>query len=367
MSFTVPGGQVPKPPSSLKRPSPHTTERPSSRPEPHISVVLSSSPHRPAFHEPVVKHYDGPKPAVISNLSPQFKKQKQRQTPVPLPFIPGMSRPLQQQAKGEAPVKLPPRPATTTTTTAAPAPAPAPATASGATTPTTARGRPKGWKPGMSYAAMRGHERPPAARPRPAAGAAKRRGRRPKQASPPPRELYHALDPPFVAFLCEWRGCRAELHNLETLRRHVGIVHLEEEEEDEGEEWCCMWGKCGRGEPVTAFSGLPQLESHMEGAHMEPFAWHVGDGPANRSGRGVGGRGGGRGPTAEQGGDGIPSYLKDAEGNQVTPSVRDQELEDYMTWRENRRKLKELLLERDRSLPPEEEEDGGGEGEGLVV
>ena len=333
MSFTGPGGQAPNQPNS------------------RFSVVLGSSPHRPAFHELVAKHPNGAQPAVISDLSPQFKKQMSavKMTPVPLPSIPGMPRPpQQQQVKRE------------TTTSAS---TPVKPSASGTTTPNTGRGRPKGWKPGMSYAAMRGRS-PRASKPKPGqlVGVVKRRGRPPKQASPPPRELYHTLNPPFLEFLCEWKGCKAELQNLETLQRHVNIVHLEEQDDDDDDDegrWCCLWGKCGRRDPVPAFSGHSELECHVEEAHMEPFAWHVGDGPANSSGRG--------GVPAKQDEDEIPAYLKDADGNQVTPSIREQELEDYATWRENRRRLKRLLLERDRNLPSEDESDGPGEAEGLVA
>jgi hypothetical protein len=43
-------------------------------------------------------------------------------------------------------------------------------------------------------------------------------------------------------------------------------------------------------------------------------------------------------------------------GQQVTPSIKDQKLEDFATWKENRRKLKELLIQRDENLPDESSE-----------
>lgn len=318
-------------------------QTPTARPEPRISVVLGASPRRPDFHEPAGMLDDHAVPPVISDLSPQFRTQTGgvKQTPVPMPQLPGMTQPRQQEVGKRTPAPLPQRPAV------------APAlghSASGTSTPT-GRGRPKGWKPGMSYAMMRGNKPPsdkPSTRPKAGqVGVVKRRGRPPRQPSPPPRDLYHRLDPPFLAFLCEWEGCKAELHNLETLRRHVNVIHVQEQEDGR----CCMWGKCGRREPVLGFGGAEELEAHVEGEHLEPFAWHVGDGPANSSGRGVG---------REGSEDGIPGYLKDADGNQVTPSIRGQQVEDYVTWRDNRRKLKELLLERDRNLPSEGE-DGSDE------
>lgn len=91
----------------------------------------------------------------------------------------------------------------------------------------------------------------------------------------------------------------------------------------------------------------------MDEAHLVPYAWHVGDGPRN-SGR------------ATRAGDELPGFLNDAEGNQVTPSIRGQEVEDAATWRMNRRRLRELLVRRNENLPddepepePEPESDGG--------
>lgn len=73
---------------------------------------------------------------------------------------------------------------------------------------------------------------------------------------------------------------------------------------------------------------------------MVPLSWHVGDGPNN-----IGCR-----KAAE---NEIPDYLTDENGNQVTPSIRDQQEEDIMTWRKNRRKLKELLIRMNENLPDE--------------
>ncbi|KFH48368.1 hypothetical protein ACRE_007680 [Hapsidospora chrysogenum ATCC 11550] len=301
---------------------------------------------------------------VTSDVTPRRGRPVSRpvkQTPVPLPVIPGMPRLHQHDAASsrppapkQTPVPLPRRPAVAAAST----PAAAKTTTTPPTAPSASRGRPKGWKPGMSYAAMRGNPPPGARASRPArpkfgqgqAGIVKRRGRPPKQPSPPPEELYRRLEAPFVEFLCEWRDCKAELQNLETLRKHVCVVHVGDQKHPPR----CRWGKCGRGDknPGVEFPGIAGLEAHVERAHMEPFAWHVGDGPVNTSGRG------GYGKKRDGGDDGeIPDYLKDADGNQVTPSVRDQEVEDYVTWRNNRRKLKELLLERDRNLPSEDETD----------
>lgn len=163
----------------------------------------------------------------------------------------------------------------------------------------------------------------------------RRRGRRPRLPSPPPRVLYEKLTPKFVAFLCEWSGCQAELHNTDTLSRHVALVHARGSP-------TCRWGRCAQAE--RAFATRDELLSHIEEAHMEPFRWHTGDGPQNLSGA----------PRPQP--DEKPAFLLDREGNQVTPSVEDQKIEDRQTYLRNRRKLRELLIMIDENLPSEAED-----------
>lgn len=175
-------------------------------------------------------------------------------------------------------------------------------------------------------------------------GGGSRRGRKVAGPEASAREVYLQLRAAaLVVFACEWAGCRAELHNLETLRRHVALVHVAAAADGR-----CRWGKkCqaaaagGQGNSVS--EGDDGLARHVEERHMVPYAWYVGDGPRNDSIRGSL--------------DAREDYLMDKEGNQVTPSVKDQEVEDHATWRENRRKLRELLIERDRNLPSESEEE----------
>ncbi|TWU75668.1 hypothetical protein ED733_007292 [Metarhizium rileyi] len=209
------------------------------------------------------------------------------------------------------------------------------------------RGRPRGWRPGMSYAAMRGNT-PPAwktarspRQPRakaPQPGSLRKPGRQPRARSPPPKELYYKANSRFIKFLCEWEGCKAELHNFDTLRRHLQVVHQKRG------KWSCHWGHCD----LNACADAREWQSHLEDAHLVPFRWHVGDGPNNSSGTG------GAVPHSTEAA--IPDFLMDADGQQVTPSVKDQKLEDFATWRENRRKLKELLVQRDQNLPDESTE-----------
>lgn len=207
----------------------------------------------------------------------------------------------------------------------------------------------------------------------------KRRGRPPKPLPPKPREVYESLDPKFVRFICEWEGCPAELHNFETLKRHVLIVHarivharivhardgsgsnkgLTHGDSGSLSGHLCLWAKCATREPGPArFDSAEELAGHVEEVHMPPVQWQAGDGPKVTINK-VDSEGSAIQP--------LPAYLFDRDGNQVTPSIRDQKEEDLLTWRENRRKLKALLLQRDHDMPDEEESESDElEGTGLV-
>ncbi|KPM38463.1 hypothetical protein AK830_g8094 [Neonectria ditissima] len=277
-----------------------------------IAVVLKSSPVRRGSQSFETVHQDA-EGLVISDLTPQGRRRAllSSQPPATSEVEPSATR--QVDHISTTPSTAPARP----------------------------RGRPKGWRPGMSYGGhpIKTHATAAASRearqvkPKPPPnGFPKRRGRRPKAPSPQPRDIYRKLNPPFFAFICEWQECKAELHNLDTLRRHVYVVH--------GWEPTCRWGKCAQNPPRQEFEDDESFEAHAEQAHLVPFAWHVGDGPNNSSGKEV------ANVEAE-----IPDYLKDENGNQVTPSVKDQKIEDFVTWRNNRRRLRELITRRDENLP----------------
>ncbi|KAF5542278.1 hypothetical protein FNAPI_10036 [Fusarium napiforme] len=220
------------------------------------------------------------------------------------------------------------------------------------TTPVRGRGRPKGStnkSKGLQTAAGAPRQaRQAATKPRPHPnGFPKRRGRPPKQPSPPPETIYYQVNAPIFPFLCEWRDCKAELHNLETLRRHVYIVH--------GDDINCLWGECGKLEKPSEFETDEEFKEHIEEAHLVPLSWHCGDGFNNNLGERS------LPNTAED----VPDYLKDEHGNQVTPSIRDQQEEDLLTWRKNRRKLKDLLIRMNDNLPDESDEEMGVERQAV--
>ncbi|KAM0286042.1 hypothetical protein ACHAQH_001050 [Verticillium albo-atrum] len=161
----------------------------------------------------------------------------------------------------------------------------------------------------------------------------KRRGRPAKPEAPRPREVYESLAPRFLRFVCEWAGCSAELHNFETMRRHVRVVHART-----GRHKVCQWARCR--ESGREFATAEEMGVHLEEVHMPPIMWQAGEGPVITAKKYVVGD-----TTGE-----LPRYLFDKTGNQVTPSIRDQKLEDLLTYRANRKKLKMLLLLRDQNL-----------------
>lgn len=79
----------------------------------------------------------------------------------------------------------------------------------------------------------------------------------------------------FIPFLCEWKRCKAELHNLETLRRHVYVVHTKAQLY----KLHCQWGKCSLTSNPKVFNELEELADHVEKEHMVLVAWHMGEGP----------------------------------------------------------------------------------------
>lgn len=269
-------------------------------------------------------------------------------------------------------------------------PAPAPLV-----NPPKKRGRPVGWRPGLSYAAMRGNPVPP---PRPkvpkppkAPGEVKRRGRPPKKPHELPREIFSKLTPRYIRFLCEWEGCPAELHNFETLRKHVLIVHGDYKQprqhhpglaKEQQEPKTCKWASCQSKRlqsklPPLALPTKTHFEAHVDECHLIPFLWHVGDGPRNTSIES---------PLSEKPltitsalppppssssitshhadttttktpvivkPQPLPPYLFDASGNQVTPSVRDQLYENDDDKRRRRARLERVHFLRDENAAPE--------------
>lgn len=85
-------------------------------------------------------------------------------------------------------------------------------------------------------------------------------------------------DPVYHPFLCEWKGCKAELHNLETLQSHVKIVHRKRNMANMLE---CKWARCGERSDGQAiqFEDKHEWAHHVADVHITPVAWTMGDGP----------------------------------------------------------------------------------------
>ncbi|KAL8857450.1 MAG: hypothetical protein Q9178_005944 [Gyalolechia marmorata] len=88
-------------------------------------------------------------------------------------------------------------------------------------------------------------------------------------------------------YKCQWKGCPAELHNLETLQRHA-IKH--------GDKYHgpfpCLWKGCGKAsQDDDEDEGTQSLEyatkdiwaRHIDRRHLADYAWKLGDGPSLRS------------------------------------------------------------------------------------
>jgi hypothetical protein len=123
-----------------------------------------------------------------------------------------------------------------------------------------------------------------------AAAAATSRSAEPKKRGRPFTIRHHVEvpvpDPIYIPFICEWKGCPAELQNLETLRMHLFNVHCKKSSSG---FYTCLWSKCINPveemedlEPdkkVFGFKTRAIWKDHVEKAHVTTVAWYMGDGP----------------------------------------------------------------------------------------
>ncbi|KAI1279757.1 hypothetical protein F5Y07DRAFT_357730 [Xylaria sp. FL0933] len=227
------------------------------------------------------------------------------------------------------------------------------------------RGRPKGWrKPVTPYSSdpnsshgkrdkraaesLAGEQNLGPGKSRGQAQEAKRRGRPPRPPEPSCRERYLQSNPYYVPFKCEWdlsEGsqnepsiCPAELQNMDTLRRHVFLIH------GDMDPLICRFSRCRDLDQPLKFETEDAFEFHMETKHFASYSWHLGEGCQNN---GIW--------TLKNKPDKLPAYLFDKNGNQVTPSVADQQIETDLQHKERKRKLRKLLHEQNENAPTEEE------------
>lgn len=120
----------------------------------------------------------------------------------------------------------------------------------------------------------------------------------------------------YSVYKCHWKNCTAELHNLETLRKHVHKIHGKLAAHG---GYDCLWANCGKevtttdertGIQVEAhqyfdFPNDAEWREHLELKHFGPLAWTLGDGPAS-----------GLSDAHDS-----EAYLSDSYGRRVTPQI----------------------------------------------
>lgn len=97
----------------------------------------------------------------------------------------------------------------------------------------------------------------------------------------------------YQSFKCKWQGCKVELHNLDTLKKHVSKVHRSSINSSGFIE--CRWVDCAtevtnqdamvgmhieQHEPKS-FTTIANWMQHLEQRHFNPLSWELGDGPAS--------------------------------------------------------------------------------------
>jgi hypothetical protein len=118
--------------------------------------------------------------------------------------------------------------------------------------------------------------------------------KKPTSKFPVPKDFDSEIPLPkanYNVYICEWKGCPAELHNLETLRRHVYVEH-NNKLPCGGRE--CLWAECatksqsnipeekkvgGDLKQTAKFDTEAEWRKHIEDEHMVPISWQMGDGP----------------------------------------------------------------------------------------
>jgi hypothetical protein len=100
-----------------------------------------------------------------------------------------------------------------------------------------------------------------------------------------------AVAPKFQVFPCQWQGCSAKLHNLETLRKHVFRIHNRPVKQDHVEDavverkrLACLWNECALDENAPSshvyYTSENAWKEHIEKKHLTRIAWELGDGPS---------------------------------------------------------------------------------------
>lgn len=129
--------------------------------------------------------------------------------------------------------------------------------------------------------------------------------------------MHSNLSPSYQIYKCHWENCPAELHNLDTLRKHVHKQHRERL--GQGPPYPCRWADCwehdsdaGRRKPADddgdadgadgqrqrlSFMDAGAWDAHVEDAHLVGYKWRpvpelAGDHRSESRDRRTSGRGG---------------------------------------------------------------------------
>ena len=102
----------------------------------------------------------------------------------------------------------------------------------------------------------------------------------------------HPSKPSYKVYRCLWEDCPAELHNLETLKKHV---RKHRDRFGDG-PFPCLWANCHDSKiPIPKdtpddedrerlkFKSEASWYRHMDGRHLTTIAWELGDGPSIHS------------------------------------------------------------------------------------
>jgi hypothetical protein len=140
------------------------------------------------------------------------------------------------------------------------------------------RGRPVGWRKHL-------HQKDPGSASVPHSALRSRLDASPDPATIPVKH---------TVFACRWAGCKAQLHNLDTLRKHVRKVHAQTTTNKSGQPvLTCAWERCGKTVRIhdpkygtigtrtqlNSFGDEDSWSAHVEQSHIGPVSWSLGDGP----------------------------------------------------------------------------------------
>ncbi|PGH14514.1 hypothetical protein AJ79_03007 [Helicocarpus griseus UAMH5409] len=76
-------------------------------------------------------------------------------------------------------------------------------------------------------------------------------------------------------YSCQWKDCNAQLHNLQTLRKHITRLHISE---GKGNNTKCLWDECSFHDDAMT---RDELLTHLELKHLSRIAWTRGEGPGS--------------------------------------------------------------------------------------